>query len=389
MKRSPWQLIILTAVAAGFADMAYEGMRGIAGAYLGLLGASATAVGVAAGAGELAGYTLRLASGWLGDRTRAYWTLTLVGYGINLVAIPGLALTGSWEAAVALVVLERIGKGLRAPARSTLVSHAAVEVGPGVSFGFDELIDQMGAISGPLLVGLAMWLHGGGDLERHRFAFLLLGVPVIANLAVLLVARARYPRPDEMWRQPEGPPDPHVGRRFWIYMIAAGLMGAGLADWALIAFHFQGQGLVGPELLAVVYAGAMAVDAIAALVFGLLFDRRGLTVLILSTALCAGAAPLVFLSGDLNLALAGAALWGVGMGAQESVFKAAIAKLVPADRRGRAYGIFYAVFGVCWFAGSALMGVLYDRSLVALALFSVCAQLAAIPPLLALTRRRA
>lgn len=387
MKRSPWQLIILTAVAAGFADMAYEGMRGIAGAYLGLLGASAAAVGIAAGIGELAGYALRLASGWLGDRTRAYWTLTLVGYGINLIAIPGLAFTGSWEAAVALVVLERIGKGLRAPARSTLVSHAALEVGPGKSFGFDELIDQMGAITGPLLVGLAMWLHGGGDLERHQFAFLLLGLPVIANLAVLLVARARYPRPEEMWRQPDRPHDPHVGRRFWIYMVAAGLMGAGLADWALIAFHFQGQGLVGPELLAVVYAGAMAVDAVAALVFGLLFDRRGLAVLIFSSALCAGAAPLVFLTGDLTVALAGAALWGVGMGAQESVFKAAIAVLVPADRRGRAYGIFYAVFGLSWFAGSALMGVLYDISLPALALFSACAQLAAIAPLLALTRR--
>ncbi|HTM21189.1 MAG TPA: MFS transporter [Kofleriaceae bacterium] len=388
MKRSPWQFIVLTAVAAGFADMAYEGMRGIAGAYLGLLGASAATVGIVAGTGELAGNGLRLLSGWLGDRTRGYWTLTFIGYAINLVAIPGLALAGRWEVAAGLVVLERIGKGLRSPARSTLVSHAALEVGAGKSFGWDEAIDQAGAITGPLLVGLAMWLHGGADVDRQRTAFLVLAAPVVVNLVVLSIARSRYPRPEELSTKAPAPADPHVGRRFWIYMAAAGLMGAGLADWALIAFHLEARGLVGPELLAVVYAGAMAVDAVAALIFGHLFDRRGLAVLIGSAALCAGAAPLLFLPAQLGVVLAGAALWGIGMGAQESVFKAAIATLVPAERRGRAYGLFYAMFGVAWWAGSTVMGLLYDRSLLALALFASGAQLAAIPLLATLARRR-
>jgi MFS family permease len=73
-------------------------------------------------------------------------------------------------------------------------------------------------------------------------------------------------------------------------------------------------------------------------------------------------APLVFLGG-FHLAMIGAALWGLGMGAQESVMRAAIADMVPANRRGSAYGIFNAAYGLFWFLGSALMGFLYDTSL--------------------------
>jgi MFS-type transporter involved in bile tolerance (Atg22 family) len=89
-------------------------------------------------------------------------------------------------------------------------------------------------------------------------------------------------------------------------------------------------------------------------------------------------APLVFL-GDFNLALLGMALWGVGMGAQESIIKAALADLVPRGRRATGYGFFNAGFGLFWFLGSALMGVLYDLSLTTLIAFSVIAQLASIP----------
>lgn len=67
------------------------------------------------------------------------------------------------------------------------------------------------------------------------------------------------------------------------------------------------------------------------------------------------------------------------MGAQESILRAAIAGMVPPERRGAAYGIFNMGFGLSWFLGSALMGMLYDRSLFALLAFSIGTQLASIP----------
>src|SRR5712691_375411 len=96
------RFIILIGVVSLFADMTYEGARSITGPYLGVLGASATVVGIVAGFGELIGFAIRLLSGWLGDRTQRYWAITIAGYGINLLAVPLLALAGTWEIAAVL-----------------------------------------------------------------------------------------------------------------------------------------------------------------------------------------------------------------------------------------------------------------------------------------------
>jgi hypothetical protein len=367
------------AVVALFGDMTYEGARGLVGPYLGWLGASAATVGFAAGLGEFLGYALRLVTGWLADRARAHWPLVIFGYGLNLVAVPGLALVGSWQAAVALVLLERVGKAVRAPARATLVSHAARQIGVGKSFAIDEALDQIGAVSGPLLTALAVWVVRGEPVgAQFRVAFGVLLLPAILNLGLVLRARARFPRPEE-FEPPSAPHHQRLGGLFRCYVVAAMLMALGFSDWALIALHAGKAGLADAAALPLLYAGAMAVDAIAALVVGTLFDRHGLLVLAATTLVSAAAAPLVFGEPALTRVLAGTACWAVGMGAQESIFKATIALLVPREERARAYGLFFALFGVAWWAGSATMGWLYDRSRPALVVFAVVTQLAAVP----------
>lgn len=122
----------------------------------------------------------------------------------------------------------------------------------------------------------------------------------------------------------------------------------------------------------------MGVDAIAALIFGYVFDRLGISILIIAAFISCLFAPLVFL-GDTNLALLGIAFWGIGMGAQESILKAAIAGMVPKHKRATAYGIFSTGYGLSWFLGSALMGILYNHSITTLIVFSSATQLLAIP----------
>lgn len=380
--RSARKFVVLMGVVALFGDMTYEGARGLVGPYLALLGASATAVGFAAGFGEFLGYGLRLATGWLSDRTRAYWPLVIVGYGINLVAVPGLALVGSWEAAVALLLLERIGKAVRSPARSTLVSYAASAAGVGKSFGLEEALDQIGAVSGPLLTALAIWaVRGEAVTTQYRVAFVVLLLPVVLNLALVLTARAKFTRPETL--ESAGHHDhPQLGGLFRWYVAGAMLMALGFADWALVAFHASRTGALEASTLPLLYAGAMAVDALGALVFGALFDRHGLLVLAGTTVISALFAPLAFLMPSTSLMVVGAACWAVGMGAQDSIFKAAVAKLVPKEERGRAYGLFFAFFGLAWWIGSATMGWLYERSMTTLVVFSVVTQLAAVPLLL-------
>jgi MFS family permease len=393
--RAARAFIVLMGVVAMFGDMTYEGVRGLAGPYLGLLGASAAAVGFWAGLGEFLGYGLRLGSGWLSDRTRAYWPLVIAGYATNFLVVIGLALARTWQGAVAMLALERIGKAVRSPARSTLISYAAQQVGVGRSFGIEEALDQLGAVSGPLLAALAMWVvRGRAPAREYQIAFGVLMVPVVANLATVLFARRRYPRPESF--EPTLPTLPtatarsasrgDLGGLFGWYLAGGSLLGLGFADWALVSFHAGRTGAMTVAHLPVLYAAAMAVDALAALGFGTLFDRFGVSVLAASAILSAGFAPLAFLRpGPWGLA-AGAALWAIGLGAQDAVFKAAIAKLVPKAQRGRAYGVFFAVFGLFWWLGSAAMGWLYQRSLVTMVVFSVVTQIAAAPMFLLVGR---
>jgi predicted MFS family arabinose efflux permease len=374
------RFILLLGVVSLLADMTYEGSRSITGPYLGLLGAGAAAVGAVAGAGEMIGYGLRLASGYLTDRTRKYWTLALAGYAVNLLAVPALALAGRWEAAALLIIAERAGKAIRVPARDVMIAAASKSIGAGWGFGVHEAMDRIGGLSGPLIVALVL-----ASTKSYRAGFTVLLVPALAALGVLLAARSRYPQPQAL----EADRGPDSGgalpRSFWLYLAAAGLVAAGYFDFPLAAFHWKSAGVASDVWIPLLYAFAMGVAAATSLALGKLFDRWGSPVLLAAPLAAALAAPLVFSNG-FSSALAGMVFWGVGLGTQNSVLRAAVAKMAPSARRGSAYGIFNTVYGVCWFAGSALMGVLYETSALRLVVFSVCAQLAAVPLLLLLGR---
>ena len=375
------RFVVLLGVVSLFADMTYESARSITGPFLALLGASATAVGVVAGLGELLGYALRFVSGRIADRTGRYWAVTLFGYALNLLAVPALALAGNWQMAVFLMFLERIGKAMRNPPRDAMLSFAGSRMGRGWGFALHEAMDQTGATLGPLIVAAVMYFR-----NDYRLSFAVLLVPALVSLGVLLTARSLYPRPRDMESKTPQMAMHGYAAPFWIYLAATACIAAGFADYPLIAYHFGKAGTVPQEWIPILYSIAMGVDGLAALAFGRLYDRRGMPVLIAATLIAVPAAPLVFLGG-FRAALAGAVLWGVGMGAQESVMKAAVASMAPADRRGTAFGTFNMNFGIFWFLGSALMGVLYDRSISALILFSVSVQLLAIPLLVAVIRR--
>jgi MFS family permease len=381
-RQSAIRFIVALGTISLFADVTYEGARSINGPFLGTLGASAAVVGIVSGAGELAGYLLRLFSGVAVDRTRAYWTLTIVGYVINLLAVPCMALAGHWGVAAALIVAERAGKAIRTPARDVMLSQASNIVGRGWGFGLHEFMDQVGAFLGPLLMALVLTKWG-----HYPRAYAVLAIPAGLALASLFTAMKFYPDPSR-FEEPKATGIASTGlpRAFWIYMAAAGLLAAGYVDFPLIAFHFHKTSLATPGQIPVFYAAAMGVEALTALLFGKLFDRIGMPALMVGVLLSAASSPLVFF-GPFYAALGGMALWGAGMGAQQSLLRAKIADLVPAERRGAAYGIFNTAYGILWFAGSSAIGILYGRSLASAVAFAVAAQLAAIPLLLMVKRR--
>lgn len=365
--------IVLLGFVSLFADMTYESARSITGPFLLALGATGAVVGFISGLGEFLGYALRIVSGWIADKTGKYWSITIVGYLINLLSVPALALVGQWQLAAILIMAERIGKAVRNPSRDAMLSHATVEIGRGWGFGLHEAMDQIGAMLGPLIIAGVFYFHGG-----YREAFGVLIIPAVLALSILLFARFLYPSPKDLEVSAAKIETKGLSKVYWIYLIAVALNGAGYADFPLIAYHFKKVATVSEQWIPVFYAIAMGVDALAALLFGYLFDRKGLSVLIFSVILSAGFAPLCFLGGFYGAVL-GMILWGIGMGAQESVMRAAISLLVPKERRGVGYGVFNTVYGFFWFLGSTALGLLYDFSISALIIFSVILQLSSIP----------
>jgi predicted MFS family arabinose efflux permease len=382
MKNKALNFVLLIGVLSFFADFVYEGARSINGPYLAILGASATLVGFIAGLGEFLGYGLRLVSGSLSERTRAFWPITIFGYVIQMGAVPLLALAPNWRVAGLLIVTERVGKAIRNPPRDTMLSHAGKHIGLGWAFGLHEGLDQLGALFGPLVMAFVLARMG-----NYRTAFAVLLVPAIATLVLVVVARIAYPTPEDMETQQQHIEAAGLPSVFWIYLLGAGLVAAGFADFSLLAYHFEKAAVIPKIWVPIFYSVAMAVSGLGSLLFGRLFDRRGILVLIPLTIVAAASAPLVFLGG-FWLALIGSALWGLGMGVHESMIPAAVATMVSQQRRPSAYGIFTAGFGLCWFIGSVIIGKLYEVSMPALIAFSVTAQVLAIPIFLIVRKRQ-
>ncbi len=378
------RFVLVIGIVNFFADMTYEGGRSIIGPFLGSLGATAAIIGFVAGFGELAGYGLRSVTGYLADKTRQYWAVAFLGYAINMLAVPALALAGNWPIAAALIVAERTGRAIRRPAVESMLSEAGQTIGHGWVFGLNEALDQTGATLGPLITAWVLFRHGG---YRHAFAVLL--ISSLLCLAVLVVARLVHrPFGETQKKSAQSPLAKGFSRAYWLYLVAGALIAAGFADFSLIAFHFRQNGTVPEGLVPVFYAVAMATGAIAALVLGKLLDKFELPVLLFGFGVAAFFAPLVFLSGR-ELELLGMILWGLGMGAQDSCLKAVLSRVVRSGKRSTAFGVFDTGFGIAWFAGSAIMGLLYEKSIPAVVVFSMVLQLLALPVFVMAKKREA
>jgi MFS family permease len=376
-KKSAIAFIVLAGVVSLFADMNYEGGRSVVGQYVKLLGVSAFALGLSAGLGEFVGYALRILTGAIADRTRKYWLLIIVGYAVQLSSLPLMAFVSGWELAIAFLVLERLGKAIRKPAHDAVVSFAAKRTGSGFGFGLHEAMDQIGAFLGPTLFSILLFSSEQGEsLGHYRTGLILLFIPAGLAVAISVAMRFLFPRPERFELKSASIEVGGKGfpRPFWFITAAAGLLALGITDFPLIGLHLTGAGVIPEEAIPLLYAGAMAVDAAVALIAGSLYDRKGMKVLAVLFLAELFTAPLVFL-GPFWMVLVGMALWGVSVGTQESILKAAIGDIVAEDKRARAFGLFNTVFGAAWFAGSALIGLLYDAlGAMPLVIFSVIAQ---------------
>lgn len=380
-KTGALRFIVLMGVVSLFGDIVYEGARGVIGPYLALLGASASVVGLVGGLGEFIGYALRLFSGFMADRTKAYWLFTFIGYGL-LVSIPLLSFAQSWQIAALLILLERAGKAFRSPARDTILSYATKEVGRGFGFGLHEALDQIGAIVGPLIFSAILFAGG-----NYRLGFSVLWIPAMMVPVVLCIARNRLPHPEklEIAHESGSKNNTLFSKTFVLYSLFTFFAVAGFANFPLIAYHLKMKTIVGDAQIPALFALAMGVDALTALIIGKTYDRMGLKILII-VPLLSFFIPLLAFSDMLVGVIIGTILWGIVLGIHETIMRAAVADLTDINRRGSAYGIFNTLYGLSWLLGGTLMGMLYEQSVYTLMLLAALFEVVSIPLFLMLAK---
>jgi MFS family permease len=359
-----------------FGDTTYEGGAAINGQFLGSLGASAAAISIIAGAGEFFGYALRSVAGWTADKTGKYWPVTIVGFAINLFAVPAMALAGSWQVAGLLILAERTGRAIRKPTVEAMLSYSTGELGTGWVYALNTALDETGATIGPLLIAFAMYRHA-----NYRTAYSLLVISAVLAFIALIVARLIFPVPSKLERAEQTAQTERFTPAFWIYMVGAASFGAGLMSFEFISFHLASHRIVSAQWLPVFLGIATGFGVLANLVLGRLYDRVGIRTVIGAVLVSALFSPFVFLGG-FGVVLVGMLLWGVGYAVQDTLFKAVVADRLPKGRRNFAFGIFYAGYGGGWLIGSVAVGLLYNVSVTAVVAFSMLVQLGSIPVLL-------
>ncbi len=367
-----FKFVIILGIVSLFSDMTYEGGGAVNGQYLGLLGASALAISIAAGLGEFLGYALRSVSGYVADKSGKYWLLTFIGYGFNLFAVPAMAIAGKWQIAVLLILLERTGRAIRKPTIDAMLSYTTNSIGRGWAYALHTALDEIGATIGPLIAALVLFLHGS---YQAVYAWLL--VSAILALGSLTFARITFPVPARL-EEGKTATETKFTRSYWLYTMAGAFFAAGIMSYELISFHFAIRHIVAYQWIPLLLAFSTGSGVLANLALGRLYDRSALKTVIISVIISSLFAPLVFAGGWPALILA-MIVWGISYAVQDTLLKAIVAGVLPEGKRNLAFGLFYVFYGSGWLIGSVVMGLLYSRSLPLLIAFTVAMQLISLP----------
>lgn len=382
-KKTTYAAIVALGIVSLLGDVVYEGSRSAIPQYFGVLGASALVVSTVGGLGEFIGYAFRFVSGVLADTTKSYWFFTILGYGM-IIAIPLLAISGSWPVAAILVVVERLGKAIRSPYRDVILSEVSRGVGTGKAFGIHEFLDQIGAVLGPILVVLVMVSTG----NSYSIVFAFLAIPFIVMLLALFLTYKKVKKIQDNVHTKFSSQDGRSGlsKSFYLYIGAVSLNTIGLIPVWLILF--KGSAIMTSAsmqwVVPAIYLVVQAVDAPSALISGHVYDKKGIGVLLIPFFISIFPSILLFAGQDIFTLAISAVLFGIVLGMQESIYRAAVADLTPMASRGKAYGIFYTMYGLGFLVSGVVYGAFFDYrvSIVVISIYAVLVQAVALSALL-------
>jgi MFS family permease len=370
-----FRFILMVGIVNLFADLTYEGGASINGQFLANIGASAATISIIAGLGEFFGYSMRSVSGYLSDKIGKPWLIAMIGYSVNLLAVPAMFFAHTWKLAALLIIAERVGRAIRKPTVEAMLSYTTSRYGRGWVYALNTTLDETGATLGPLLMTFALFTK-----TDYRFGYSILLIPAILALIALSVARMKFPNPAdfENFNKPTTLKSTKFAKSYWFFMLAGAFFAAGLMSYEFIAFHLLKTQAIEVKWIPALLALSTGLGVLANLFLGRYYDKVGIKIVLIAVFLSSLFSPLVFFGGFLAVLVAMLS-WGIGYATQDTLLKAVVAGLLPEGRRSFAFGLFYTGYGGGWLIGSVITGLLYDHSRLALVLFVTLTQLISLP----------
>ena len=343
------------------------------------VGAVAVYIGLMEGVAESTASLLKIFSGRLSDTLGKRKLLAVVGYGLSTLSRPAMALaTGGWHV-ILMRFADRVGKGIRTAPRDALISDSAGPEVRGFAFSFHRGMDHAGAVLGPVVavVGLYVFLGHGlwrgsteapspGEMTALRWLFVAALIPGLAAMATL-VFKVREIGPvgdakEESAADEQPIQSKSFGRRFYFFLLILIIFTLGNSSDLFLVLYGKTMFGLGPFGVVGLWVALHVSKIVFSLPGGMLSDRFGRRV-----AIVAGWSVYVLvyvgMAGVSELWVFGLliALYGVYYGMTEGAERAMVADYVPSDRRGRAYGLYHGAVGLATLPASLLFGIVWVK----------------------------
>ncbi|HDD25795.1 MAG TPA: MFS transporter [Acidilobales archaeon] len=360
-RREAYRIILLFGVISLLGDIIYEGARGIIAPYMRSLGASPEIVGLVTGIADILSYGVRLPAGIYADITGRYWGFTFAGYGL-LISIPLMALGGTWVLIAILYLFERMGKGLRSPARDVLLSVPSTKVGTAKGFALHEVLDQVGAVLGPLILASILYLT-----LSYSMSFASLAIPYALLMGTLVITRGIYVKTIRITIKKnvrhgfQALNLRPLGKNFILYMMAIAFWGLGFISYEIFSYFVKDY-IPDYEIL-ILYSIAMLVDALGAVLISFTYEKWGFLTLI-TLPIVSSILPFTATIGLRLYVYLTAGLIGIVIGITETIVRASIADMIPIEYRGTAYGIFNITLGFSLLIGKVITAKIFKTYLL-------------------------
>jgi MFS family permease len=322
-----------------------------------VLGATPVTIGVIEGAADGLASILKLVAGSLSDRLPQRKPLVVAGYALAAASRALIAVAGRWPAVLTARLIDRTGKGIRSAPRDAIIADVTPPSDRGHAFGFQRALDHTGAVAGPLLALLFLnLLH-----VPMRTLFMVAVIPGAIGVVMLVLFLKEEPRSSGASESAKLKTAVALPSRFWLAIAAVALFSLANSSDAFLILQAHASG-VSTAMLPALWAAHHVIKSLFSTRAGALSDRVDRRLLLVAGWCAYAIIYAIFpFARSLWFFVALFVLYAIPFTLSEGAERAWISDMVPAEGRGKSFGIYYLANGLCVLAGTILFGEIYQH----------------------------